>query len=123
MIFIHLVVDFRPASGRFSSTIQDKGATSRLLRLLATRAADRGRLGSLLENYVAAEVAKQAAWAGQRVTLHHFRSYAGEEVDLVLEDPAGRVVGIPVRLPVLPPTPPPPTPPISPGPGASLPFP
>lgn len=76
----------------------DTGLAASLLGLDEGRlAADRGRLGSLLENYVAAEVAKQAAWAGQRVTLHHFRSYAGEEADLVLEDPAGRVVGIEVK--------------------------
>ena len=29
--------------------------------------------------------------------LHHFRSHGGQEVDLVLEDPRGRVVGIEVK--------------------------
>ena len=76
----------------------DTGLAASLLGLDEGRlAADRGLLGSLLENYVAAEIAKQAAWARRRVTLHHFRSYAGEEVDLVLEDPAGRIVGIEVK--------------------------
>ncbi len=57
----------------------------------------RGQLGNLLENYVAAEVAKQAAWAQTRVTLHHFRAYAGQEVDFILEDGQGRMAGVEVK--------------------------
>ena len=60
-------------------------------------ATERGQLGNLLENYVTAEVAKQAAWAQTRVALHHLRAYAGQEVDLILEDCRGRMVGVEVK--------------------------
>jgi predicted AAA+ superfamily ATPase len=60
-------------------------------------AADRGLLGPLLENLVAMELVKQAAWSESRPAPYHFRSHAGEEVDVVLEDGAGRVVGVEVK--------------------------
>lgn len=54
--------------------------------------------GRLLENFVVMELMKQAAWAETRVGFHHFRTSTGRETDLVLEDPAGRVVGVEVKL-------------------------
>ena len=54
--------------------------------------------GHLAENRVAMEIAKQAGWARTSVELFHFRTLAGAEVDLVLEDRRGRVVGIEVKL-------------------------
>ena len=54
--------------------------------------------GHLAENLVAMEIAKQAGWARTSVELFHFRTLAGAEVDLVLEDRRGRVVGIEVKL-------------------------
>lgn len=54
-------------------------------------------LGSLLETFVAMELIKGSTWSKKRVRVHHYRSHGGEEVDLVLEDPAGRVVGIEVK--------------------------
>jgi predicted AAA+ superfamily ATPase len=53
--------------------------------------------GAMLENFVAMELAKQIDWSDARPTLHHFRTAAGQEVDFVLEDRAGRVVGIEVK--------------------------
>jgi predicted AAA+ superfamily ATPase len=58
---------------------------------------DRTLLGPLLESFVAAELRKQSAWSEARPQLHHFRTHAGREVDLVLEDSRGRVVGIEVK--------------------------
>jgi hypothetical protein len=58
---------------------------------------DAGLLGPILETFVAAELKKQIGWSRVRPTLHHFRTHAGEEVDLVLEDARGRVVGIEVK--------------------------
>lgn len=59
--------------------------------------ADRDRLGPLLEAFVAMEIKKQAGWSRAEAQLFHFRSSAGQEVDLVLEDRAGRVVGMEVK--------------------------
>jgi hypothetical protein len=58
---------------------------------------DRTLLGPLLESFAAAELRKQTGWSEPRGVLHHFRTHAGQEVDLVLEDARGRVVGIEVK--------------------------
>ena len=55
------------------------------------------RRGPLLENFVFCELEKQLGWSRTRARLHHFRSHAGEEVDFILEDRKGRVVGIEVK--------------------------
>ena len=58
---------------------------------------DRALVGPILESFVAAELTKQLGWSTARPALHHFRTHAGQEVDLVLEDARGRVVGIEVK--------------------------
>lgn len=58
---------------------------------------DRSLLGPILESFVAAELTKQLGWSRSRPVLHHFRTHGGREVDLVLEDPRGRVVGVEVK--------------------------
>jgi len=52
---------------------------------------------SVLENFVAMELTKQRTWSRLRPSLFHFRTDNGAEVDLVLEDQAGKVVGIEVK--------------------------
>jgi len=54
-------------------------------------------LGPLLENFVAMELRKQAGWNHTRVAFYHLRMKTGHEVDLVLEDPRRRIVGIEVK--------------------------
>ncbi len=39
-------------------------------------------------------------WAKTRVKPFHFRTESGQEVDLILEDAAGRIVGIEVKAAV-----------------------
>jgi hypothetical protein len=63
----------------------------------ATLQADRTALGPLLESFVAGELARQLGWSTTQPTLHHFRAHGGHEVDLVLEDARGHVVGIEVK--------------------------
>ncbi len=58
---------------------------------------DRTLLGPLLESFAAAELRKHIGWSESRPVLHHFRTHTGREVDLVLEDARGRVVGIEVK--------------------------
>ena len=53
--------------------------------------------GPLLENFVAMELCKQVAWSQTIPRLFHYRTPAGHEVDVVLEDAAGRVVGVEVK--------------------------
>jgi len=54
-------------------------------------------LGPLLENFAVMEIRKQLGWNRTRVAMFHYRSHAGQEVDIVLEGPAGRLVGIEVK--------------------------
>lgn len=65
---------------------------------------DAGRLqgdepmaGRVLECFVASELMKQSTWSRTRPALYHYRTHGQDEVDLVLEDAAGRVVGIEVK--------------------------
>jgi hypothetical protein len=53
--------------------------------------------GHLLEQFVVGELRKQASWAERRVSLHYYRTVGGREVDVVLEDARGRVVGVEVK--------------------------
>jgi predicted AAA+ superfamily ATPase len=53
--------------------------------------------GSLLETFVATEIARQLSWSARRPRLYHFRQATGPEVDLVLEEPSGQVVGVEVK--------------------------
>ena len=56
-----------------------------------------GLRGRLLESLVVSELRKQASWAETAVRVFHFRTHAGREVDAVLEDRRGRIVGIEVK--------------------------
>ena len=58
---------------------------------------DRALRGAMLENFVAMELIKQRTWSKTKPEIHHFRTSSGQEVDIVLEDRAGRVVGIEVK--------------------------
>jgi uncharacterized protein len=59
--------------------------------------ADRSRLGPLLETFVLAEVLKLLSWSRTKAIASHFRTKDGDEVDIVLEDRLGRIVGIEVK--------------------------
>lgn len=53
--------------------------------------------GPLVESFVVAELRKQATWSHTQPGMLHFRSAAGQEVDVVLESPAGEVVGVEIK--------------------------
>ena len=78
--------------------LADTGLASQLLGLGETVSeTDRTRFGPLLENFVAMELRKQITWSERQPALYHFRLQTGQEVDLVLEDRAGRLVGVEVK--------------------------
>lgn len=58
---------------------------------------DRTRYGPLLENFVVSEVLKLITWSDKRLRISHFRTKEQDEVDLVIEDRRGRVIGIEVK--------------------------
>jgi len=53
--------------------------------------------GPLLETFVVNELRKIAGWSKTQVKLYHYRTEGGREVDIVLEDARGRIVGIEVK--------------------------
>jgi len=55
------------------------------------------RFGNLLETFVVGELRKMSGWSKVPVEAYHFRNEKAREVDVVLEDIAGRVVGIEVK--------------------------
>jgi predicted AAA+ superfamily ATPase len=77
----------------------DTGLACHLLGVDASHlASDHTLAASLFENFVVAELHKQASWCELPVRLHHFRSLTGQEVDVVLEDRAGRICGIEIKF-------------------------
>jgi uncharacterized protein len=56
-----------------------------------------GLPGALVETYVATQLARHLSFSERGLSLWHYRSQAGQEVDFVLEDRQGRLVGIEVK--------------------------
>lgn len=77
----------------------DTGLLARLLNIgPKDLVRDSKAKGVMLENFVAMELMKQISWSRTRPRLYHFRDYAGNEVDFVLESGSGRkIVGIEVK--------------------------
>lgn len=53
--------------------------------------------GALAENFVVSELRKQATWSETRVELFHFRTNTDQEVDILVENEAGEIVGVEVK--------------------------
>lgn len=51
----------------------------------------------MLETFVVGELRKQVSWADPRISLYHYRTAGGSEVDVLLEKPDGSVVGVEVK--------------------------
>ena len=76
----------------------DTGLMAHLLGLSVERIEAQPELaGPLLENFAVMELRKQASWSETQPRLFHFRTHTGQEVDIILEDAAGNVVGIEVK--------------------------
>ncbi len=58
---------------------------------------DRGQFGALLETFVFGEILKLASSGHTRFEFSHFRDKQQNEVDIVIEDRRGRVVGIEIK--------------------------
>jgi uncharacterized protein len=58
---------------------------------------DRNLLGPLLETFVFSELVKSTAWTKERVSIFHYRDKDQVEVDFVLQNTRGQVVGIEVK--------------------------
>lgn len=78
--------------------INDSGLLAHLLGATPDRIRTDGNLaGMLLENFVVMELRKQTTWAETQSEIFYWRTASGQEVDVVLEDRAGRVVGVEIK--------------------------
>lgn len=58
---------------------------------------DPDRFGPILENFVIREISKQVGWSETAPRLYHYRTHGKQEVDILLEDSAGRIVAVEVK--------------------------
>lgn len=78
--------------------LNDTGLLSYLLGITIDRIKAEGTLaGAALESFVFMELRKQASWSTTRPEIFYWRTASGKEVDLVLEERSGRLVGIEVK--------------------------
>lgn len=76
----------------------DSGLLAALLALTAEQIPkDRSAFGAVLETFVFAEVMKQTTWSEDSYTLHHYRDKDQDEVDIIVENEQGALVGIEVK--------------------------
>jgi predicted AAA+ superfamily ATPase len=79
-------------------TFVDSGIAARLLAVDAHALRRPGApFGPLLEGFALSELARQLTWSEELVDLYHYRDHSGSEVDAVLENRRGQVVGIEVK--------------------------
>lgn len=76
----------------------DSGLLAALINLTPEKVtANRASFGPILETFVFSEVLKLASWSENRLTLSHFRDKELDEVDIVIEDRDGRIVGLEIK--------------------------
>lgn len=85
-------------TGTAKVAMVDSGVAANLLDVDSARLLEPGSpIGPLLEGFVLMELARQLTWSDQRAELHHYRTRDRVEVDAVLENRRGQVVGIEVK--------------------------
>lgn len=82
--------------------VVDAGLAARLLRISPAKLAGLDptvltEFGNLLETFVVGELGKQASWLEEAVTVGHWRTADGDEVDLIVERDDGRVLAFEVK--------------------------
>ena len=78
--------------------LNDSGLLAHTLGATVERLKTEGSLaGAVLENFVVMELRKQCGWSTSRPELFYWRTASGQEVDIVLENREGRVVGVEVK--------------------------
>lgn len=78
--------------------LNDSGLLAHALGATIERLKTEGSLvGAVLENFVLMELRKQCSWSASRPELFYWRTASGQEVDFVIEDRTGKVVGIEVK--------------------------
>ena len=82
--------------------VVDSGVAARVLRLTPEKLTRReptalSQFGHLLETFVVGELVRQASWLDEVSICGHWRTYDGDEVDLIVERGDGRVLAFEVK--------------------------
>ncbi len=78
--------------------LNDTGLLAYVLGITVDRMKAEGTLaGAVLENFVLMELRKQSTWSVAQPELFYWRTASGQEVDIVLEDRAGRLAGVEIK--------------------------
>lgn len=82
--------------------VVDSGVAARLMRVTIPKLTSLDptaltEFGHLLETFVVGELRKQASWLDEPVTVGHWRTREGDEVDLVIEFDDGTVIAFEVK--------------------------
>lgn len=82
--------------------VVDSGLAARVMRLTAAKLASLDptaltEFGNLLETFVVAELRKQVSWLDQAVSVGHWRTHDGDEVDLVVEFDDGQILAFEIK--------------------------
>lgn len=90
------------AGARPKVHVVDSGVAARLLRLTPSKLARLDptaltELGKLLESFAVGELRKQVSWLEESVTVGHWRTHDGDEVDYVIEFDDGQVLAFEVK--------------------------
>lgn len=76
----------------------DAGLLAAVLGATAERIVkDRSIFGPVLETFVLSEIMKQIAWLDGTYAVHHYRDKDQDEVDIVIENDRGALVGLEVK--------------------------
>lgn len=79
----------------------DSGLLAALLEIgAASPLHQRSRFGQLLESFVFGELLKFCTWSEQRYNISYFRDKSQREVDFVIENAEGNLIGIEVKAAV-----------------------
>jgi hypothetical protein len=78
--------------------LNDTGLLSYLIGFEANKVmSDPLSWGRLLENFVLMELVKQASWSEFDLSLYHYRSASGQEIDFVIEKNDGKLSAVEVK--------------------------
>lgn len=82
--------------------VVDSGLAARLMRLTPAKLATLDptaltEFGNLAETFVVGELRKQISWLDERVTVGHWRTHDGDEVDFIIEFDDGAVLAFEVK--------------------------
>jgi hypothetical protein len=78
--------------------LNDTGLLAHLMGATVDRMKAEGNpTGALVENFVLMELRKQSTWSATQAELFYWRTASGQEVDIVVEDRAGRIAGVEVK--------------------------